>query len=198
MSIGERLIDLTLSAVLIVGVYQFYFFCQRNAVFEPRELNSRVDEWIPYAPSWVWIYSFLYYPAILYINVVLPSAEEFTRVAASYLLLLLLQAACFVLIPVRTPARWRAVNRGRTTAERFLSFVQRFDAPTNSFPSMHTSVAMLTALHLEDSLGPAVFAFPVLIGLSCVFTKQHYLIDIPAGAGLGWIVFQIYATWIAV
>lgn len=197
MTIGGRLIDLTLSAVLIVGVYQFYFWCQRNAAFEPRELSSRVDEWIPYAPSWVWIYSFLYYPAILYINAVIPSAEDFTRVAASYLLLLLLQAACFVLIPVRTPARWRAINRGRTTAERFLAFVQRFDAPTNSFPSMHTSVAMLTALHLEASLGPAVFAFPALIGVSCLFTKQHYLIDIPAGAGLGWLVFQLYASMIA-
>ena len=30
---------------------------------------------------------------------------------------------------------------------------------------------------------------PVLMGLSCLFTKQHYLVDIPAGAMLGWLVF---------
>jgi membrane-associated phospholipid phosphatase len=32
----------------------------------------------------------------------------------------------------------------------------------------------------------------VLIGLSCLFTKQHYVIDVPAGATLGWLVFQAY------
>jgi hypothetical protein len=45
--------------------------------------------------------------------------------------------------------------------ERFLAFVQRLDARSNSFPSMHTSVAMLTALYLSPHVGPAAFAFPV-------------------------------------
>ena len=57
---------------------------------------------------------------------------------------------------------------------------------------MHTSVAMLTAMHLHPNLGIVVLAFPVLIGLSCLFTKQHYLIDVPAGAALGWVVFQLF------
>jgi membrane-associated phospholipid phosphatase len=34
--------------------------------------------------------------------------------------------------------------------------------------------------------------FPLLIGLSCLFTKQHYVIDLPAGAGLGALAFWIY------
>ena len=42
-----------------------------------------------------------------------------------------------------------------------------------SFPSMHTSVATLTALHLYPSLGAWGLAFP-------------------AGAALGWAVFQGY------
>jgi hypothetical protein len=34
---------------------------------------------------------------------------------------------------------------------------------------------------------------PLLSGdpLSCLFTKQHYLIDLPAGAGLGALMFWI-------
>ena len=197
MTIGGRFIDLLLSAVIIVGAYKVYFWCQRNAVCAPRELRSQLDEWIPYTPSWVWIYSLLYYPAILYVNVIIQSADQFTRIAFSYLLLLALQATFFVLLPVRTPAHWRSVNRQRTVSERFLAFVQRFDAPTNSFPSMHTSVAMLTALHLWHSLGAAVFLFPALIGLSCLLTKQHYLIDVPAGAALGWGAHQVYLATLA-
>ena len=60
---------------------------------------------------------------------------------------------------------------------------------------MHTSVAMLTAMHLQTSLGLWAFVFPLLIAASCVFTKQHYVIDVPAGAAVGWAAFQVF-KWI--
>jgi membrane-associated phospholipid phosphatase len=192
MKTSDYVIHLVLSCVLIVGAYQFYFWCQRNAPFEPRELRSRIDDLIPFAPGWVWIYSFLYYPAILYVNLVLHSSREFIQVASSYMLLLAFQAACFLGFPVRTPHSWRVRHRAGGLSRRFLAFVQRFDAPGNSFPSMHTSVAMLTALHLFDRHGLATLAFPALIGLSCLFTKQHYVVDIPAGAALGWLTHDLY------
>lgn len=53
MSAADYLIDLTLSVFLIIGVYQFYFWCQRNYVAQPRELRLPVDDWIPYRPGWV-------------------------------------------------------------------------------------------------------------------------------------------------
>jgi len=190
-------INLVLSVVLIIGAYQVYFWCQRRRLFEPREWPAHLDRFIPYAPGWVWIYSFLYYPAILCVNLVVKSSEEFNRVACSYLLLLLLQAGFFLFLPVRTPGLWRRAGSGDSASERLLALVQRFDAPTNSFPSMHTSVAMLTALHLAGVYGAAVFAFPVLIGMSCVLTKQHYLVDLPPGAALGWVAYEAYARFLA-
>jgi membrane-associated phospholipid phosphatase len=185
-------IDLVLSVILIIGVYQFYFWCQRNHVAPPREFRLAIDERLPYWPSWVWVYSFLYYPLILYLNFILPTPRQFTHVAVSYMLLLCLQMAFFLLVPVTTPEHWRRYNQRRTLSERFLAFVQRLDARSNSFPSMHVSVATLTALHMQPHLGVAGFAFPVLIGLSCVFTKQHYLIDLPPGALLGWVAYRAY------
>ncbi|TMH99990.1 MAG: hypothetical protein E6H39_06425 [Betaproteobacteria bacterium] len=192
MKITDYAINLLLSLVLIVGVYQFYFWCQRNHLATPRELKLRIDDWIPYWPSWVWVYSCIYYPIILYLNFIIDSARHFTHVATSYVLLLGLQMLFFVLFPVTTPAHWRGYNRERGLSERFLALVQRFDARSNSFPSMHVSVAMLTALHLLPHLGATAFAFPVLIALSCLFTKQHYVIDLPAGALLGWSTFGAY------
>ena len=44
------------------------------------------------------------------------------------------------------------------------------------FPSMHTSVAMPTALHLYD---------------------RHGVVDIPAGAALGWFAHALYVALIA-
>jgi membrane-associated phospholipid phosphatase len=192
MTATDFMIHLALSIFLIVGVYQFYFWCQRHQWAQARELRLPIDDWIPYRPRWVWVYSFLYYPVILYINWFLKSPGQFTHVAASYLLLLLLQMAFFLFFPVVTPISWRSTNRQLSHSERFLAFVQRFDAASNSFPSMHVSVAMLTALHLYANLGPWVVAFPVLIALSCLFTKQHYVIDLPAGAALGWFAFHAY------
>jgi len=194
MKITDYAVNLVLSVFLIVGVYQFYFWCQRNHLTAPRELRLRLDDWIPYWPSWVWIYSCIYYPLILYLNFVMESPRHFTHVAVSYVLLLGLQMAFFVLFPVTTPEHWRSFNRQRTLSERFLALVQRFDARSNSFPSMHVSVAMLTSLHLLPYLGALSFAFPLLIALSCLFTKQHYVLDLPAGAALGWVVHGLYAT----
>jgi len=192
MTTADYAIHLTLSVFLIVGVYQFYFWCQRHPLTEPRQLKVPVDDWIPYLPTWVWIYSCLYYPVILYINWNVESPRQFTHLATSYLMLLGFQMVFFLVFPVTTPTSWRTKNGKRNGSERFLAFVQRFDACSNSFPSMHMSVATLTALHLYSYCGAWVLAFPTLIGLSCLFTKQHYIVDLPAGVALGWVTFSIF------
>ena len=196
MSLQDFAINLILSVIMIVGVYQFYFFTQRYTLVPVRTFHSRLDEKIPFWPTWSWIYSFLYYPAILYINWLVEDPRHFTITAFSYIVLLLMQMGFFALFPVSTPEHWRSINPGRSWSERFLLFVQRFDAPSNCFPSMHVSVAMLTALLAYASLGPWVFLFPLLIALSCTFTKQHYLADLPAGALLGWVAYQVYLALI--
>ena len=91
---ADYAVNLVLSVILIVGVYQFYFWCQRNALAAPRELKLRLDDWIPYWPSWVWIYSCIYYPIILYLNFVIESQRHFTYVATSYVLLTTASARC--------------------------------------------------------------------------------------------------------
>ena len=192
MPLIDRVLQLIVSVFLIVGIYQFYFWCQRNPLTAPRELRLPVDDLIPYRPRWVWIYSFLYYPVIVAINWSVTSTRHFLYVAMSYMLLLLFQMAFFTFVPVATPVEWRACNLRRGRSERFLAFVQSLDARSNSFPSMHTSVATLTACHLLACAGPWVFLFPVLIGLSCLYTKQHYVIDLPAGAALGLFVFGLF------
>ena len=192
----DYFIDLILSVMLIIGVYQFYFWCQRHHHGTPRELRSLLDESVPYRPRWVWVYSGLYYPLILYLNLVMHSPREFTHIAMSYLLLLCIQMVFFVYVPVTTPAHWRALNQQRGVSERLLTLVQRFDARSNSFPSMHVSVATLTALHLQPHLGAVSLGFPALIALSCLYTKQHYVIDLPPGALLGWGVYRLCAPFL--
>lgn len=193
MTMTDFAVHLLLGTILIVGGYQFYFWCQRNPLRPVRELRLPLDDRIPFWPAWAWIYGFFYWPGVLYTNWVLESSRAFVYLALSFLGLLAMQLACFIVFPVATPEAWRTLNGGRTWSERFLAFVQRIDARSNSFPSMHTSVATLTALYLQPHLGAWAFAFPVLIALSCLFTKQHYIVDLPAGAALGWLAYRIFA-----
>ena len=194
MDLSDYLVNLVLSAILIVGAYQFYFFTQRHPLRKAVVWRSAIDEAIPFRPRWAWVYSFLYYPAILYLNLLAEDARQFNMMAFSFLMLLFRQMACFWLYPVSTPEHWRSINTGKTPSEQFLLFVQKFDQSSNCFPSMHVSVAMLTALHAYPSLGAWAFLFPILIALSCVFAKQHYLLDLPAGAFLGWVAYLLYCA----
>jgi len=188
----DYVIHLVMTVFLIFGVYQFYFWCQRHPQAAPRRLVTALDERLPFWPAWAWVYSFLYYPAIAYLNWTVASPREFNHVAMSFFVLLALQMAFFVFFPVETPPHWRTINPRQSLSERFLAYVHRFDAASNCFPSMHVSVATLTALHAQPTLGAAALSFPALIAMSCVFTKQHYLADLPAGAALGWVAFQVF------
>ena len=192
MTTADYLINLVLSVILIVGAYQFYFFTQQHRVRKPLVLRSTIDDRISFIPAWSWVYSFLYYPAILVLNLIVESPRHFTHMAVSFIGLLVLQMLCFAVFPVATPPHWRERIRARDAATRFLKLVRYYDGPTNCFPSMHVSVATLAACFAWATLGWPVILFPVLIGVSCVMTKQHYLIDLPFGALLGLFVFLLY------
>lgn len=202
MKTMDYVVSLTMAVILIFGSYQFYFWCQRRTKGRARTFAFKLDNAIPLRPYWVWIYSGLYYPAI---GVVVWSAKDmryFNYMAFSYFVLLAFQMAAFLAFPVEVPPTWRqeiASTAGTSASQRFLAFVQTFDARSNCFPSMHVSVATLTALHTFRNMptwGPtAPIAFVVLIALSCIFTKQHYLIDLPGGVVLGWVSFLLFVKW---
>jgi len=48
-----------------------------------------------------------------------------------------------------------------------------------------------------QTLNASAALFPVLIGLSCLFTKQHYVIDVIAGAAPGWVAYEMYLRLLA-
>ena len=193
----DFLVFLILTIILIVGSYQFYFLPQKYSAKTPQELyETFIDKLIKYNPKWVWVYSGLYYPGILGLLLYIESHQKFTEIAFSFMALLFFQLIFFYLIPVKTPKKWRENNRKISLSEKFLAFVQDIDKETNCFPSMHTSVATMVSFHFYEitiySDKYLFFTFPFLIGISCLYTKQHYFIDILAGALLGSVIYYMY------
>jgi membrane-associated phospholipid phosphatase len=72
------------------------------------------------------------------------------------------------------------------------------DNPFNCFPSLHTSVSTILAVHwlrVNRPLGIAVSIWTVLIVASTVLIKQHYIADLIFGLvlafGLCWLYMRL-------
>jgi len=202
MSLLDHLVHLLMAIILIVGGYQFYFLVQRRHLGEPIEFGFKLDDRIPFWPEWVWVYSGLYYPIILLLVFTIKTFAQFSYTAFSFITLLIMQLTVFFFLPVKIPERWRRYDHSRSISTRFLALVHSYDGLPNSIPSMHVSVATLTAFHLHGNLSVSVgtwsflaFLFPILIATSAIFTKQHYLVDLAPGAAAGYVNYEIY-TWI--
>lgn len=195
MSPYDYFILFPLSVVIIIGIYQFYFWCQRNNFRKPIEFNTKLDDYIPFYPSWIWVYSGIYYPVIVLMIFTFKDMRQFNYTVYSFLVLLVLQMIFFVFLPVKTPNKWRELSTGNNWTHRFLRYVQSVDQSNNCFPSMHVSVSTLTSLHLLHNypfLGNYIFLFPAIIGVSALLTKQHYFYDLIPGTILGLIAFQSF------
>jgi membrane-associated phospholipid phosphatase len=204
MSLADRFLELILTVVLIVGGYQFYFLAQRQRWREARYLETRFDAMVTFDPRWVWIYSGLYYPMMVIATWSLPSWEAFAYAVSGYLALLTVHCCFFVTMPVAIPAHWRETWREPwegTRSMRFLDFVWSYDKLRNAMPSMHVSVAMMTDLVIWNrwpTAGHVAILFPILIAISAIKTKQHYIVDVIPGAVLGAGVFfawQALTSW---
>lgn len=191
----DLIVYLLMCVFLIVGVYQFYFWTQNHPIKKSRSLECKLDKLFSLKPKWVWIYSGLYYPLIILVVATVENMREFNYMAMSYFVLLFMQIFFFLFFPVETPKKWREMVNGKSKSEKMLRLVQSFDKSSNCFPSMHVSVAMLSAMHFMMSsynLDYWPLLFPITIGLSALYTKQHYIADLLPGALLGWIAFQIH------
>src|ERR1035437_11155838 len=105
MILFDRILELFITVVLIVGGYQFYFWAQRQTFFDARYFETKWDRKINFDPRWVWIYSGLYYPMILLAALTVPTWQEFAYTVDCFLTLLAIQETKFVVLPVRLYTR---------------------------------------------------------------------------------------------
>jgi membrane-associated phospholipid phosphatase len=202
MILFDRILELFITTVLIVGGYQFYFWAQRRTWPPARYFETRFDEMIDFDPRWVWIYSGLYYPMILLAALSVPSWQAYAYAVGCFLMLLTVQVTIFATWPTAIPAHWRAlVERDRhPRSMRMLDLVWSYDKLRNGLPSMHVSVAMVVDLTIWQNwpvMGYVGGLFPLLIAASALKTKQHYVMDVIPGALLGIAIFFGWRYFVA-
>jgi membrane-associated phospholipid phosphatase len=146
---------------------------------------------VPYKPEYVWFYLTVY-PFFLVPFFVLNDKRLANTVMLSYLTVMVICYSCFLLYPVEYPRTELPVNTFSTWA---LKMVHNGDRPWNCFPSSHCALSLMAALVLFEVnpwFGAWGIASAFMIGVSTLFTKQHFIIDWVAGFGLTSVVYYAF------
>ena len=92
----------------------------------------------------------------------------------------------------------RPVLSGTDVLTRMIRDVYATDQPFNDFPSLHTSLSTILAIHwfrIDRRLGIVLAIWTALIVASTLLVKQHYIADLLSGLllafGLSWLYLRI-------
>jgi membrane-associated phospholipid phosphatase len=89
----------------------------------------------------------------------------------------------------------RPVLTGTDTFSKMVMNVYARDNPFNDFPSLHTSLSTILAIHwvrVNKRLGIALSIWTALIVASTPLIKQHYIVDVIFGLALAFGAARVY------
>ena len=154
-----------------------------------------VDDWIPLVPAWSIIYGALYLFLIVLPVMVIWHEELIRRTVRAYLLIWLTAYAFFLIYPTVAPRPDGDIVPGAGFGAWGLRLLYDFDPNVNCFPSLHVAHSFVGAFavwRLHARLGTIAIACAAVVGLSTLFTKQHYAVDVVAGFALAFVAHLLF------
>ncbi len=184
----------TLVASAFVSLAPLYFVIailnRDRPTFAP---ELALDRSVPVEPAWMFVYASLYVFILLMPVLVVRQPELFRRGLQGYLMVMLVAYAGFLLYPTAAPRPAEVTGAG--FAAWSLRLAYDIDPPYNCFPSLHVAysfVAAFTCYRVHRGVGIAAAVWAALIGLSTLFTKQHYVADVIVGALLAYPAYLLF------
>lgn len=150
------------------------------------------EENIPFIAFFIFGY-ILVYLSVFLLYFIIDDIEDFRRTAMAYLAVTTIHYILFLIFPVRCDMRpdlsgLEGISAGVT---RFFYFI---DKPQNCFPSLHMAysvLAMLVSWRKHYCMRVIFAVMAVLVGISVILVKQHYIMDVIAGAAAALIIYAI-------
>ena len=184
----------TFPMVVLVSLVPFYIFIAQ--LMPGRTLHVpelALDRVVPLQPAWALVYGSLYLFLILLPVFVVRQEEQIRRTVLAYLMVWIAAYVCFLAYPTQAPRPAEALGEG--FAVWGLRFLYRADPPYNCFPSLHVAhsfVSALTCYRVHRGLGIAAAFCASLVGVSTLYTKQHYVLDVLAGIFLACVAYVVF------
>ncbi len=139
---------------------------------------------IPFIPIFIFGYLLVYLSVILF-YVIIDDANDWQRGVIAFLTSTTLAYILFLIFPVRMAIRPEISElTGSSISLMVTRFYYYIDAPYNLLPSLHVTYPALAALVAWKNHRAMRWAFAsmaVVVAVSVVLVKQHYIADIVAG-----------------
>lgn len=151
-----------------------------------------LDRALPVEPAWSLVYGSLFLAALLPVFVV-HQQELVRRTINAFLAIWLFSYVCFLAYPTVGPRPEGYVGEG--FAAWGLRFIYSADHRYNCFPSLHVAQCFLAALachRVHRGVGGVACVWAFLVGVSTLYTKQHYVLDAVAGAVIGYVAYAVF------
>lgn len=184
----------TFSMVVLVSLVPVYLFLPGlipNRTFYAPELAW--DRAVPLEPAWALIYGAFYLFLILLPVLVVRQEEQIRRTVRAYLMVWIAAYICFLVYPTVAPRPAEVMGEG--FAVWGLRFLYSSDPPYNCFPSLHVAHSFVSALacyRVHRGVGITAALCALLVGVSTLFTKQHYISDVLAGIFLASVAYAVF------
>ena len=151
------------------------------------------DRAVSLQPAWMLVYGSLYVFIVVMPLLVVRQRDLFLRALRAYIMVMLVAYAGFILYPTAAPRPDSVPESG--FAAWSLRLAYSLDPPYNCFPSLHVAysfVSALTCYRVHRGVGTAAAFWAALIGASTLYTKQHYVVDVIAGALAAFIAYALF------
>lgn len=152
-------------------------------------LSNTLDGQIPFVPWTITIYWGCYlFWLVNYVIGCRQDKEEAFRFLGADLFSKLICLVCFLVFPTTNT---RPIIEGHSIWEEGMRLLYQVDAADNLFPSIHCLASWLSFIAVRKNekipkwYRAASFLMAASVCVSTLTTKQHVLIDVAAGVGLG-------------
>lgn len=182
---AEQLREKRNGFLFMVGYFTFGYlainwFSQQRTFF--LDLSFPFEHQIPFVPLFIFGYILVYF-SVLLTYLILADWQDWRRAMTSFLLATSVAYLLFLLMPVRMTLR-PDLSGMTGIASAVSRFYYLIDLPYNCFPSLHVTYPTLATLLAwrHHRIARWVFmAMAIIVAISVVLVKQHYVADVVAG-----------------
>ena len=188
------------TALVMTAFFLAYFWVLHHPLFPVTTMPfTAVDRLIAFRPEALPLYLSLWFYVSL-VPALLIERREIVAYVLAVVGMSIIGLGIFLLWP--TKVLWPDVDWSQDPA---FAFLMAYDAAGNVCPSLHVAFAVFTAVWLARLLrqmgaGRLVCALNWLwcLGIlySTVAIRQHVVLDVVAGAGLGAVVAAVHLRWL--
>lgn len=171
--------------IFMIGYFTFGYMSinwissRRTAFFD---VGFGWENDIPFVPAFIFGY-ILVYLSVLLVFLIIRDSDDWRRVVTAFMISTTLSYACFLTFPVAMTMRpdLSGLTGFSAAVTRYYYII---DLPYNCFPSLHVTyptLATLVAWRNHNVMRWVFAAMAVVVAVSVVLVKQHYIADVVAG-----------------